>query len=127
MCECECIHIVFAYLRNRLTSYEFRLLHSVIRSRQDQGSVHMGMRTPPWGTPLSPLPSPPPAAVINARQVLRFGRLSNIYQTSANDPKKKTSSPCLLLFFMQITCDVFLFLLFVATVKQLIQYLISQQ
>lgn len=89
----------------------------MIRSRQDQGSVHMGMRTPPLGD--TSLPS----AVINARQVLRFGRLSNIYQTSANDPKeKKTSSS-----FLCKSLATFLFLLFVATVKQLIQYLISQQ
>lgn len=94
--RCEQIRIAVPVCPHRVCVFaksanELRLcLHSVIRTGQDQGSVHIGMRTPPRGTPLcSSLPHPPPLCVINARQVLRFGRLSNIYQKLQTIQNKK--------------------------------------
>lgn len=126
-----CPHRVCVFAKS---TNELRLcLHSVIRTGQDQGSVHIGMRTSPRGTHRS---APPPLlCVINARQVLRFGRLSNIYQklqTIQNKKKNKnvSSSSFLLLFLWPYANYLrrFLFVSFsLESVKQLIQYLISQQ
>lgn len=122
-----CPHRVCVFAKS---ANELRLcLHSVIRTGQDQGSVHIGMRTPPRGTDCS---APPPPCVINARQVLRFGRLSNIYQKLQTIQNKKiVSSLPFLLFFLLPYANYLRRFLFVSfsleSVKQLIQYLISQQ
>lgn len=136
--RCEQIRIAVPVCPHRVCVFaksanELRLcLHSVIRTGQDQGSVHIGMRTPPRGIPLCPSPHPPPLCVINARQVLRFGRLSNIYQKLQTIQNKKivSSSSFLLPFLLPYANYLrrFLFVSFsLESVKQLIQYLISQQ